>query len=75
MEKQRYLEKKDFVPQNIYCKRKTIQDVYFQFLNTPLEEGMKEIGRRLILMFLSTEIFSKRRKIYTWYEEKPELRW
>ena len=24
-------------------------------------------------MFLSTEIFSKRRKIYSWYEEKPEL--
>ena len=24
-------------------------------------------------MFLSTEIFSKRRKIYTWIEEKPEL--
>jgi len=24
-------------------------------------------------MFLPTEIFSKRRKIYTWIEEKPEL--
>ena len=24
-------------------------------------------------MFLSTEIFSKRRKIYAWFEEKPEL--
>jgi len=24
-------------------------------------------------MFLSTEIFSKRRKIYSWIEEKPEL--
>jgi len=23
-------------------------------------------------MFLSTEIFSKRRKIYSWIEEKPE---
>ncbi len=27
---------------------------------------------RLIVMFLSTEIFSKRRKIYAWSEEKPE---
>ena len=24
-------------------------------------------------MFLPTEIFSKRRKIYSWIEEKPEL--
>ncbi len=29
---------------------------------------------RLIELFLSTEIFSKRRKIYTWIEEKPEQR-
>ena len=27
---------------------------------------------RLIELFLSTEIFSKRRKIYAWIEEKPE---
>ena len=26
----------------------------------------------LIVMFLSTEIFSKRRKIYSWIEEKPD---
>ena len=27
----------------------------------------------LIVMFMSKEIFSKRRKIYAWAEDKPEL--
>lgn len=34
--------------------------------------GLEKYVYRLIVMFLSTEIFSKRRKIYAWYEEKPE---
>ena len=34
--------------------------------------GLEKLVYRLIVMFLSTEIFSKRRKIYTWAEEKPE---
>ena len=39
----------------------------------PTERGLDKLVYRLIVMFLSTEIFSKRRKIYTWIEEKPEL--
>ena len=31
-----------------------------------------KLVHRLIELFLSTEIFSKRRKIYTWNEEKQE---
>mgnify|MGYP003481464093 CR=1 FL=1 len=45
----------------------------FQFHIPLCWKGRKQIGQRLIVMFLSTEIFSKRRKIYAWYEEKPEL--
>ena len=36
------------------------------------KSGLKKLVYRLIVMFLSTEIFSKRRKIYAWAEEKPE---
>ena len=32
----------------------------------------RKIVYRLIRMFLSTEIFSKRRKIFSFIEEKPE---
>ena len=38
----------------------------------PAKRGWEKLVYRLIVMFLSTEIFSKRRKIYTWIEEKPE---
>ena len=37
-----------------------------------MKSGLKKLVYRLIVMFLSTEIFSKRRKIYAWAEEKPE---
>ena len=37
-----------------------------------LKAGLNKLVYRLIVMFLSTEIFSKRRKIYAWFEEKPE---
>ena len=37
-----------------------------------MKPGLEKIFYRLIVMFLSTEIFSKRRKIYAWAEEKPE---
>ena len=30
------------------------------------KSGLKKLDYRLIVMFLSTEIFSKRRKIYAW---------
>jgi len=39
---------------------------------TPQKQGQEKLVYRLIIMFLSTEIFSKRRKIYSWIEEKPE---
>jgi len=42
----------------------------FQFY--PARQGWEKLVYRLIIMFLSTEIFSKRRKIYSWIEEKPE---
>ena len=38
-----------------------------------MKPGIEKIVYRLIVMFLSTEIFSKRRKIYAWVEEKTEL--
>ena len=37
-----------------------------------MKPGIENIVYRLIVMFLSTEIFSKMRKIYAWAEEKPE---
>ena len=37
-----------------------------------VKPGLEKLFYRLIVMFLSTEIFSKRRKIYAWAEEKPE---
>ena len=37
-----------------------------------MKPGIEKIVYRLIVMFLSTEIFSKRRKIYAWAEEKPQ---
>ena len=39
-----------------------------------MKPELEKIVYRLIVMFLSTEIFSKRRKIYAWAEEKPEWR-
>jgi len=47
---------------------------FFIIINftSPKRSGNKFVYR-LIVTFLSTEIFSKRRKIYTWIEEKPEL--
>ena len=41
--------------------------------NCLISMRLKKLVYRLIVMFLSTEIFSKRRKIYTWNKEKPEL--
>lgn len=38
-----------------------------------IEAGSEKLVYRLFVLFLPTEIFSKRRKIYTWIEEKPEL--
>ena len=48
---------------------------YFHlFVKTPaVRQGDEKLVYRLILLFSSTEIFSKRRKIYSWYEGKPEL--
>ena len=44
------------------------------FIKHPaVRQGWDKLVYRLIVMFLSTEIFSKRRKIYSWIEEKPEL--
>ena len=37
------------------------------------KERLEKLVIRLIILFLSTEIFSKRRKIFTIIEEKPEL--
>ena len=37
------------------------------------QAGFQKLVYRLIVLFLPTEIFSKRRKIYAWNEEKPEL--
>ena len=37
-----------------------------------LEVRLQKFVYRLIVLFLPTEIFSKRRKIYSWNEEKPE---
>ena len=45
---------------------------YFCFKNNPTKAGLQKLVYRLIVLFLSTEIFSKRRKIYAWFEEKPE---
>ena len=44
----------------------------FPCLVTLRLQGREKLVYRLIIMFLSTEIFSKRRKIYSWIEEKPE---
>ena len=44
----------------------------FLFIAPEIERD--KLVYRLIELFLSTEIFSKRRKIYTWIEEKPERR-
>ena len=38
-----------------------------------IRQGDEKLVYRLILLFSSTEIFSKRRKIYTWNEGKPEF--
>ncbi len=38
-----------------------------------VRQGDEKLVYRLILLFSSTEIFSKRRKIYSWYEGKPEF--
>ena len=38
----------------------------------PYEYRVWKIVYRLINLFLSTEIFSKRRKIFSYFEEKPE---
>ena len=48
---------------------------YFHlFVKTPaVRQGDEKLVYRLILLFSSTEIFSKRRKIYSWFEGKPEL--
>ena len=45
--------------------------IYLSFL-LPFNERFKKLVYRLI-MFLSTEIFSKRRKIYAWFEGKAEF--
>jgi len=43
------------------------------FINGPiLQSGTSKNYFRLIRVLLSTEIFSKRRKIYSTTEEKPE---
>ena len=41
---------------------------YFCFKNNPTKAGLHKLVYRLIVLFLSTEIFSKRRKIYAWFD-------
>ena len=47
--------------------------LYFVVRSPAVRQGHEKLVYRLILLFSSTEIFSKRRKIYSWYEGKPEL--
>jgi len=48
--------------------------IFITFMTRPLLSGTsKKFYSRLIRVLLSTEIFSKRRKIYTSIEGKPEL--
>ena len=49
--------------------------IFFDLFGSPAErQGDKKLVYRLINMFSSTEIFSKRRKIYArGFEGKPEL--
>jgi len=65
-----------FVGSNIsvehrFCQDKTLLSCFV----TLRLQGREKLVYRLIIMFLSTEIFSKRRKIYSWFEEKPECRY
>ena len=45
----------------------------FEDEDPAVRQGEEKLVYRLILLFSSTEIFSKRRKIYTRIEGKPEL--
>ena len=47
------------------------QHIKGYFVPSRLLWNWEKLVYRLIVMFLFTEIFSKRRKIYTWIEEKP----
>ena len=49
-----------------------LKNEFFCICCPEMYSGLEKFVYRLIVMFLSTEIFSKRRKIYAWAEEKPE---
>ena len=45
---------------------KVLWQISLIWFMVPHRSGLKKLVYRLIVMFLPTEIFSKRRKIYSW---------